>query len=199
MGTIRIESAKALETGRSRIGRARCRSGFSSANFRILRRIQWSAVAISAMRRAWIRKVKGSRLVNAVAVFSCEENVSPLCFSHSVPRLVLRLQMGGLSLTKIFFNARVSAWSIEDRAVRTRASCSERWLCNVKTWSRPTSAACCGPLNGADDTLHALQDWRGRCGLFRRLERCLPGLVQLIQTHELHFPRLVACRVELEI
>jgi beta-glucosidase len=33
--TSSIESAKAVETGRSRIGRARCRSGFSSASFRI--------------------------------------------------------------------------------------------------------------------------------------------------------------------
>src|ERR1700751_4044478 len=94
------------------------------------------------MNRAWIRKVKGSRLVNAVDAFSCEENESPLCFSHSVPRLVSSLQMGGLSLTKIFCNARVSACSIEDKAVRTRASCSERRLCNVKTRSRPDSAAC---------------------------------------------------------
>ena len=43
------------------------------------------------------------------------------------------------------------------------------------------------PLDGVDDTLHALQDWRGRFGLFRRLERSLPGLVQLIQTRELLF------------
>ena len=43
------------------------------------------------------------------------------------------------------------------------------------------------PLNGVDDTLHALQDWRGRLGLLRRLERCLPSLVQLIQTHQLLF------------
>src|SRR5580692_3326642 len=41
------------------------------------------------------------------------------------------------------------------------------------------------PLNGIEDTLHALQDWRGRLGLLRRLEGCLPGLVQLIQTHQL--------------
>src|SRR5208282_1145235 len=69
------------------------------------------------MKRAWIRKVKGSRLLNAADVSSCEENDSPLCFSHSVPRPVSRLQMGRLSLTKIFFSARVSAWSIENRAV----------------------------------------------------------------------------------
>jgi hypothetical protein len=80
--------------------------------------------------------------VNAVDAFSCEENESPQCFSHSAPRLVSSLQMGGLSLTKIFCNARVSACSIEDRDVRTRASCAERRLCNVKTWSRPDSAAC---------------------------------------------------------
>src|SRR5258705_10362753 len=43
------------------------------------------------------------------------------------------------------------------------------------------------PINGVDDTLHALQDWKGRFGLFRRLECCLPGLVQLIQTRELLF------------
>src|SRR4029077_558868 len=43
------------------------------------------------------------------------------------------------------------------------------------------------PLKGVDYTLHALQDWRGRFGLFRRLERCLPGLAQLIQTRELLF------------
>ena len=34
------EITKAVETGRSRIGRARCRSGFSCANFPILSRIQ---------------------------------------------------------------------------------------------------------------------------------------------------------------
>src|SRR5271165_2943343 len=50
--------------------------------------------------------------------------------------------MGGLSLTKIFCSVRVSACSTEDRAVRTRDSSSERRLCNVKTWSRPDSAAC---------------------------------------------------------
>src|SRR5271166_283293 len=94
------------------------------------------------MKSAWIRKVKESRLVNAIDAFTCEESDSLLCLSHSVLRLVPRLQMGGLSLTKIFCNARVSARSIEDRAVRTRASCSERWVCNVKTWSRPDSAAC---------------------------------------------------------
>src|SRR6266481_3042026 len=94
------------------------------------------------MKRAWIRKVKGSRLVNAVDALSCEEIDSPLYFSHSVPKLVSRLQMGRLSLTKIFFKARVSASSIEDRAVRTRASSSERRLCNVKTWSRLDSAVC---------------------------------------------------------
>src|SRR5258708_4774691 len=94
------------------------------------------------MKRAWIRKVKGSRLVNAVDAFSCEENDSPLCFSHSVLRLVSRLQMGLLSLTKIYFNARVSACSIEDRTVRTRASSSERRLCKVKTCARMDSAAC---------------------------------------------------------
>src|SRR6476659_5202833 len=94
------------------------------------------------MKRAWIRKVKGSRLVNAVDAFSCEENDSPLCCSHSVPRLVPRLQMGRLSLTKVFFNARVSACSIEDRVVRTLACCSERLLCNVKTWSWADSAIC---------------------------------------------------------
>ena len=43
------------------------------------------------------------------------------------------------------------------------------------------------PLKGADDTLHALQDWRRRLGLLRRLERCLPSFVQLIQTHQLLF------------
>src|SRR5271157_3340906 len=94
------------------------------------------------IKRAWIRKVKGSRLVNAVDAFSCEENDSPLCVSHSVPRLVPRLQMGGPSLTKRFLNAWFSACSIEDRAVRTRDSSSERRLCNVKTWSRPDSAVC---------------------------------------------------------
>src|SRR6478736_3844535 len=94
------------------------------------------------MKRAWIRKAKGNRLVNAVDVSSCEENDLPLSFSHSVPRLVSRLQMGRLSLTKIFFNARVSSCSIEDRVLRTRASSSESRLCNVKTWSRPDSAAC---------------------------------------------------------
>src|SRR5271166_6250689 len=94
------------------------------------------------MKSAWIRKVKESRLVNAIDAFTCEESDSLLCLSHSVPRLVPRLQTGGLSLTKVFCNARVSARSIEDRAVCTRAPCSERWLCNVKTWSRPASAAC---------------------------------------------------------
>src|ERR1700730_16061968 len=94
------------------------------------------------MKRAWIRKVKGSRLVNAVDVFSCEENDSPPCFSQSVPRLVSRLQMGLLSLTKMFFNAWVSACSIEDRVVRRRASCSEWRLCNVRTCSLPDSAVC---------------------------------------------------------
>src|SRR6266481_1826340 len=94
------------------------------------------------MKRAWIRKVKGSRFVNAVDALSCEENDSPLCFFHSVPRLVSRPQMGGLSLTKIFCNARVYACSIEDGAVRTRASSSERRLCNVKTSAWPNSVDC---------------------------------------------------------
>src|SRR5271157_6417749 len=43
------------------------------------------------------------------------------------------------------------------------------------------------PLNGVDYILHPLQDWRGRFGLFRRLERCLPGLVQQVHTRELLF------------
>src|SRR5208337_5106407 len=60
------------------------------------------------MKSAWIRKVKGSRLLNAADAFSCKENDSPLSFSHSVPRLLSRLQMGLLSLTKMFFNAWVS-------------------------------------------------------------------------------------------
>jgi len=41
------------------------------------------------------------------------------------------------------------------------------------------------PLNGVDDALHALQDFRRRSALFRQLERSLPGLVQLIHTREL--------------
>src|SRR5580704_15926822 len=142
VGIIRIESAKPVETGRARIGRARCKSGFSSANFCILRRIQRSAVAINAMKRAWIKNVKGSRSAKVADAFSCEEIDSPPCFSHSVRRLVSRLQMGGLSLTKTFFNASFCACSIKDSAVRTRA-CSEAILaCNVKTRAWPDSAAC---------------------------------------------------------
>src|ERR1700726_2851977 len=94
------------------------------------------------MKRAWNGKVKGSRLVNAVAAFSCEENASPLCFSHSVPKLVSRLQIGGLFLTKRIPNDRISTCSIEDSTVRTRASSSERRLCKVKTCARTDSAAC---------------------------------------------------------
>src|SRR5438128_7691179 len=94
------------------------------------------------MRRAWTRKAKGCCLANAVDAFSCEENDAPLCFSHSLPRLISLLQMGGLSLTRRLFNARFCDCSTEDRAVRTRASCSERRPCQVKTCSRLDSAAC---------------------------------------------------------
>src|SRR6516162_1737728 len=94
------------------------------------------------MKTAWIRNVKGSRLANAADVFSCEENDSPLCCAHSVPRLVWRLQIGALSLTKILFNARLSPCSIEDRAVRTRVSCSETRLWKAKTCVWPDSAVC---------------------------------------------------------
>src|SRR5271166_1130733 len=94
------------------------------------------------MKRAWIRKVKGSRLVNAVDAFSCKRNASPLCLCHSAPRLVSRLQIGGLSLIKRILKDRFSTCSIEDRTVRTRASSSERRLCKVKTYARLDSAAC---------------------------------------------------------
>src|SRR6516165_1602132 len=94
------------------------------------------------MKRAWIRKVKGSRLENAADAFSCEENDSPLCFSHSVPRPVLRFQMGGLSLTKICCSAWFCARSIEDRIALTRACASERLLCKAKTCAWPDSIAC---------------------------------------------------------
>src|SRR5260370_4940899 len=94
------------------------------------------------MRSAWTRKSKGCCLANAVDAFSCEENDAPLCFSHSLPRLISPLQMGGLSLTRRLFNARFCDCSTEGRAVRTRASCSERLPCKVKTCSRLDSAAC---------------------------------------------------------
>src|SRR6478672_9139630 len=92
------------------------------------------------MRRAWIRKVKGSRLVNAEVALSCDESDSPLCFCHSLPRLVLRLQIGWLSLTNRLFKARVSACSIEDRVARTRTSVSEIRPCKFKIVSRTDSA-----------------------------------------------------------
>src|SRR5215471_1518132 len=120
------------------------------------------------MKREWIRKLKGSRLANAADAASCKKNDSPLCFAHSVPRLVSRCQMGRLSRTKICCNAWISARSINDRAVRTRARSP-------------------GALNGVDHALSALQDGRGCFGLFRRLDRCLPDFLQLIQASELLF------------
>src|SRR4029077_18603053 len=84
-------------------------------------------------------------------------------------------------------NARVSACSIEDRAVRTRASCSERAALQCQNIVSAGFGRLSRPLKGVDDTLHPLHDWSGRFGLFRRLECCLPGLVQLIQTRELLF------------
>src|SRR5260370_29478141 len=73
-GLTTKESTKAVETGRSRIGIARCRSGFSSANLRTPRRIQKSAKAITRIRTAWNRNAEGTRLLNALDAFGCEEN-----------------------------------------------------------------------------------------------------------------------------
>src|SRR5215469_17128009 len=94
------------------------------------------------MKKAWIRKVKGSRLENAADAFSCEENDSLLCFSHSVARPAPTFQIGGLSLTKICCRAWVCARSIEDRVLLTLACASERPLCKAKTCAWPDSMVC---------------------------------------------------------
>src|SRR5260221_12785392 len=92
------------------------------------------------MRRAWSRKAKGCRLTNAFEAFSCEENEAPLCFSHSLPRLVSPLQMGGLSLTRRLFNAWSCDCSTEERTVWTRDSFCERRACKINTWVALASA-----------------------------------------------------------
>src|SRR6516165_8934749 len=94
------------------------------------------------MKRAWIRKVNGSRLANATDASSWEEREAPLCLLHSVPRLVSRFQMGGLYRTKICCNAWISACSIDDRAVRTRALSPDRRLCKPTTCACPAPVAC---------------------------------------------------------
>jgi hypothetical protein len=113
--------------------------------------------------------------MNAVDAFGCEENEAPLCFSHCLPRSVASLQMGGLSLTRRLFNALLCSCSTEDRAVRTWASCSERRICKVKT----ARGRIRSPVASAQQSrLHFGRSARlaGACRLFRRLERCLPGL-----------------------
>src|SRR5260370_35114618 len=97
-GLTTKESTKAVETWRSRIGIARCRSGFSSANLRTPRRIQKSAKAITRIRTTWNRNAEGTRLLNALDAFSCEENDSPLSCIISLPRPHSPLHLGGLSL-----------------------------------------------------------------------------------------------------
>jgi hypothetical protein len=102
--------------------------------------------------------------------------------------------MGGLSLTKRFFNARFSACSIEDRAVRTRVSCSERWLCNVQTCARADSTTCrvrsmesttfCTRCKTEGGVSGSFADWSVACQvLFNRSTRANCS------------SRLVACRV----
>jgi len=50
--------------------------------------------------------------------------------------------MDGLSLTKTWCNAWISAWLIEDSVVLTRACISDRLLCNARTCAWPDSTAC---------------------------------------------------------
>ena len=55
-------------------------------------------------------------------------------------------------------------------------------------------------LNGIGDSLNALQDRRRRVGLFRRLERRLPGLIQLIEPRESFFQtRSELCQFAFEL
>ena len=94
------------------------------------------------MSAAWIKKANGSRLVNAVKAFICEEKDSPVCSPNSLLKPAPKFQIGGPSLSRRPFSAPTRARSTEERVLCTRVSSSETRPSIVNTCARADSSNC---------------------------------------------------------